>query len=65
MKTDRKKLLSVKEVADYLGCTDNAIRKTIKRGKIAVLRDRNGVVRITVAELDAFVSGKPATPDPV
>lgn len=65
MKSDKnpKRLLSVQDAADYLARSEGSLRKLIFNKQIAVLRARDGSIRITVAELDAFASGVPLQQD--
>lgn len=58
-----RRLLSVREAADYIDRSEAALRKIIFNKQIDVFRARDRSIRITIAELDAFVRGEPAHPD--
>jgi excisionase family DNA binding protein len=54
IQTSPRRLLNVREAAEYLGRTEDAVYQLINRGKIAAIREGRRV-HIEVAELDAFV----------
>ena len=52
---DGPRLLSVREVADFLGISVASVRRMIDRGDLAAIVVGERSIRITAAELDRYI----------
>jgi len=50
-----KRLLSVKEAADYLGMSVYTLRDRIARGQIPTVRDGGRLLRLDIRDLDTWI----------
>lgn len=54
------RLLTYRQTADALGCSESKVKRLIKDGELTAVRI-GGAARIRVGDLDAFVAELPAT----
>ena len=47
--------LTLKQAADYLGCTIHALRKRVERGFLGVYGPKGSPYRFTKKDLDAYM----------